>query len=211
MKSAVAMSLMAALVNAPAARADEAAQPQQDSYDRRYIGFDDLAALDPKSGAVYRLTLPYEGKYKNPIAPVDFYRKVGREDLAQEYERRQSLRTALLVGGGAIALAAVIGSVIVASGSGPACSLGSVDFAQCVSESASSGRDRLTTASAIGLAGIFLGGSLTLAGAFTNPQPVSAPQMRELADRYNQKLRQSLSVAPVLAPGGAGVAMALRF
>ena len=60
---------------------------------------------------------------------------------------------------------------------------------------------------------VLIGGALLLAGAGTDPHPVDASQMRELADPYNQKLKQQLEVQvlPLVSPDKAGLAVRLRF
>jgi len=60
---------------------------------------------------------------------------------------------------------------------------------------------------------VLIGGALLLAGAGTDPHPVDASQMRELADPYNQKLKQQLEVQvlPLVSPDKAGLAVGLRF
>jgi len=82
-----------------------------------------------------------------------------------------------------------------------------------MSDSSSRAESGLWTAAAVGLGGAFLGGALLLAGAATNPNPLDAWQMRELADGYNQRLKQRLGVSllPVVAPETTGVALNMRF
>ena len=190
----------ALLLAAPLAKADE-------QYDQHYIGFDDFAFADPDTGLVQRLTLPYEGKYKVPLEGAAFYRKVGREDLAHEYELRSRRRIGMMVLGGLVVAGGAIGSIAVASQSGPDCALGSAGFGQCVVDSGNAGRARISEAAAIGIGAGLAGGALLLAGALLDPNPVSAPEMRRLADLYNQKLK----LAPVVSTSTAGLAMNLRF
>jgi hypothetical protein len=74
-------------------------------------------------------------------------------------------------------------------------------------------RSGIVTAAVVRVGGALIGGALLLAGAGTDPHPVDASQMRELADRYNQKLKQQLGVQvlPLVSPDEAGLAVGLRF
>jgi hypothetical protein len=63
----------------------------------------------------------------------------------------------------------------------------------------------------IGVGGLLVGGTLYFAGALTAPRPASAPEMREMADRYNEGLKAQLGVAPLARPDGGGVSLNVRF
>src|SRR5207248_2217185 len=78
-----------------------------------YIGFDDVGTFDPRTGLLYKVTEPYEGKYKKPMAPVEFYRRIGREDLAQEYTAREIRRNELMTAGAVIGLGSLVASAII--------------------------------------------------------------------------------------------------
>jgi hypothetical protein len=65
--------------------------------------------------------------------------------------------------------------------------------------------------SVIGVGGLLVGGTLYFAGALTAPRPASAPEMREMADRYNEGLKAQLGVAPLGRPDGGGVSLNVRF
>jgi hypothetical protein len=58
---------------------------------------------------------------------------------------------------------------------------------------------------------VLVGGTLYFAGALMDPRPVSAPEMREMADRYNEGLKGQLGVAPLARPDGGGVALGVQF
>jgi hypothetical protein len=127
MKTAIALGLLLA-------GDAHAAEPAQEQYDRQYIGFDDLWATT-RSGT-QRWVEPYLGKYKVPLSTPDFYRRVGRADLADAYESRATRSTALIVAGGVVTAGAVIAGVVVAAQSQRAnCNVSSPDFAQCASAS----------------------------------------------------------------------------
>jgi hypothetical protein len=203
MKTAIALCLLLA-------SAARAAEPAQEQYDRQYIGFDDLWAT--KGAATQRWVEPYLGKYKVPLSAPDFYRRVGRADLADDYESRAWRSGALIVAGSAVTVGAIIAGVVVASqGQSAPCDVASPDFGQCASASASQTRSRINTASLIGVGGALAGGTLFLAGLLTGPRPVSGPEMREMADRYNQDLKAQLGVAAIARPDGGGMALSVQF
>ena len=197
----------------PAARAEPSNPPvSQEDYDKQFIWFEQFNAIDPKTGTLYEATLAYEGKYRKPLAGADFYRRVGREDLAQQYVSREERRQALMVSGSLIALGSLVATFIIAANGASAapCDLGP-SFAQCVSAHSADARSSVATAAAVGIGGGLIGGALMLAGAGTHPHPVDAAQMRELADAYNQRLKQRVSVVPLSTADKAGLALDVRF
>ena len=217
-RSSVVVLAAASPVGTPAARAEQRDETSlQEEYDRHFIGFENFVAVDPKTGAVRRATEVYEGRYRKPIEGADFYRKVGREDLAQEYALRAGRQSTLRIAGGVIALSAFVASAIIVANSMSAdpCDVNSPfpDFARCASERASQARSGVTTAAIVGISGGLVGGALLIAAAVTDPNPVDASQMRELADQYNRQLKQKLgvSVVPLASPDRAGFALDLRF
>jgi len=56
-----------------------------------------------------------------------------------------------------------------------------------------------------------VGGTLFLVGQLTGPRPVRLPEMREMADCYNQDLKAQLGVAPIARPNGGGMALSVQF
>jgi len=207
--------LASSLSIAPAHAEESTAAASQEDYDRHFIGFDDWSVLDLHSRSVYRVSEPYEGKDRVPLAPTDFYRKVGREDLAQEYELRENRRSALMATGTAIAVGGLTAMAVIAIAGQPGgCSQQSfADFSSCVSDQGAQARDTMITAGLVGLGGAVIGGLFCLAGSGIDPNPVGPAVMHDLAERHNQDLKRrlGLSVAPVAAPGRAGLALDLRF
>jgi len=139
------------------------------------------------------------------MAPVEFYRRIGREDLAQEYTAREIRRNELMTAGAVIGLGSLVASAIIVTNalSSANCDVNNQPaFGQCLAERSSRADSGLLTASVVGLGGGLLGGALLLAGASINPNPINASQMRELADGYNHRLRQQLgmSVRPLASP-----------
>jgi hypothetical protein len=215
-RATVALVAAGSVAVPPPARADEPppASPQEE-YDLHFIGFDDFGLVDPETGVFHKMTEAYEGKYKKPIGGADFYRTVGREDLAQEYLEREQRRNALMIAGGAVALGSLVASSIIAANgfSSSSCDVTSPSFAQCSDAEASRASTGVLAAAAVGISGLLVGGGLFLAGAATNPNPLDASRMRELADQYNRQLKQRLDVSllPLASPDRAGLALNLRF
>jgi hypothetical protein len=187
----------------------------QDDYDERFIGFDELGVFDPHSGALYKLTLPYQGKERKPLTEPEFYRLIGREDLADEYGARDARRKMLIGAGALVALGAVAAGAIIGIQSQPGLCT-DADFAAfnaCVSRHSDEAHSGMVTGVAVAAGGLLVGGALVLAGALTNPHPLDAVQMRALADGYNRQLKQKVGVrlVPLVTPDTAGVALSLSF
>ena len=211
-KSATALLVVGTLVFSPVARADEAAGSiAQQEYERKYLSFDDFGAIDLRTGKFYRLTEPYQGKYKDPITPEAFYRLVGREDLAQQYQSREQTRTLLRIAGAATFLAGTVAALVVAFGSRTSCSASDPNFAQCAAAAQDDAQSRAIPSLALFGIGAILGGSLYGGGLQMNPEPVDVGARRELADHYNQELRRRLGLSVMANGDGGGVAMNARF
>ena len=217
-RRAMVVLVVAGSVAPAAARAEPAEETSaQEEYDRRFIGFDDFGVVDPQTRLFAKITRIYEGKYKRPLEAGDFYRRIGRDDLAQEYAARSARRNTLMAAGGVVMLGSLVASGVIAANalSSASCDPGGsfAAFDRCVSAQSSQARSGVLTAAIVGIGGVLVGGSLFGAGAATNPNPVDEPQMRELADRYNHQLKQHLgiSLAPLASPRSAGLALDLRF
>ena len=198
----------------PAARAEPPTPPiSQEDYEKQFIWFEQFGAIDPRTGRVYEATMAYEGKYRKLLEGAEFYRRVGREDLAQQYVSREERRQALMATGGVIALGSLVATFMIAANRASAdpCDVRSPGFAQCVAAHSADSRSSVATAAAVGIGGGLVGGALLLAGAGTNPHPVDVAQMRELADGYNQRLKQRVSVVPLSTADKAGLALDVRF
>src|SRR3954468_4564124 len=149
-------------------------QSSAEDYDDRFIGFDDYAAIDPETGVLHKFAEPYEGRYKKPLAAPDFYRLVGREDLAQEYVSRETRQRFLMGAAAIVALGSVVATAVLALESQPGpCPLGDyAAFSACSSRQADEGRSSVLTAAAIGAGGVLIAAVLGFAAASTNPHPV---------------------------------------
>lgn len=222
-----ALLLIPLLVGWPGrAGANETPGPSDAPYDEQFIGFDDFGGVVSHDGFVtgtVQWSVPYVGKYKQPLAGADFYRKVGRDDLARVYDDRMALKTGLITGGVIVALATSIIGIVLLSNGHEDCGtvtqpspLANASFAACVDRNINSGPDGGALALAIG--GPLLGGVAALAGGMIDPDPVDLVERRRLADDYNRGLREKESsgsgapdvqIRPMIGASGAGLSIAL--
>lgn len=120
------------------------------------------------------LTLREDG---TPIDAREFYRAVGRGDLAERYERRRRAKIALQIAGLALVGAATAGLVWHSASDGVPDAVG-------------------WTAAGVGLAG----GTMQAIGALLSPHPIDAAEADALAAAHNRRI--AVGVAPL--PGGGG-------
>lgn len=116
------------------------------------------------------------GVLDDPITETEFYKIVGRNDLAAEHESLRSKRTGLLVGGGVTAALGVGLSFVSLLGGG---------------------LDGEMPQVAIGIGGaaaIVAGAAGIIWGASVDPHPVSESESRELGDSHNQKIAADMGV-----------------
>lgn len=140
----------------------------------------------------------FRGRYREKVDEADFFREIGRADLAER--RAEKLRTkGFLIGAG---LAVVLGSVaygVVSMNRADDCDvpLGDPGWADaCVDRPG----DALKRAVVVGMAGITAGSALILGGAMVDGHPVEPHELRRLADQYNAGLRSRLSSPPPPRP-----------
>lgn len=190
-----------------------------DAYRRNRIWFRESVAVNLKTGWVTHFLHAAQGDTGVPLDGADFYRVVGRDDLAARYTRRKRLRRGMLIGGGVAAL----GGVVLASWPSP--------HERCLDEPGNTSLD------CVGLQGsptslndagdlVAVGGFVAFfAGLFYNPHPVSVKEAVELADAYNESLRAgranagprpgsvrgSVSLAPVATLEGVSLMLLGRF
>jgi hypothetical protein len=184
----------------------------REEYEKKFIGFDDLAVVNAQTGAlVSTQTLPYQGKFKKPIDGQAFYALVGREDLASTYGARSTAKTVAVVGGGTGLLAGLVVMMAPLVSPEPCESDFTLEtFTACHDRRSAAMKSGLVTGSVIG----GVGAVALIIGAAINPHPVTPAEARELADGYNKKLKKELGiteVTPVVGPNGGGLAVAGRF
>jgi hypothetical protein len=175
---------------------------------QKYFSVGDEDALSPtyqNTSLDSRPTI-YQGKYHQEITQPDFFRQVGRDDLAQEYARRRTRKVMFIGGGIAVGVAGLVAGL---SGS---CSVNNAQT--CIAN-----KQTILALSAVAGAGI------ATIGILVKTSPAGPEEIRRLADQYNEGLRRRLAtpppateasapeieVQPLLLRGGAGVAIGLRF
>jgi hypothetical protein len=154
------------------------------------------------------------------LSAAEFYRLVGRGDLASASEVRKSER-AILYTFSFLTFAAGVGTGIWVSNNAqdlndPACfAQGTKSYNQCVDRAQ---KTSLYGALLIG-SGVVVGGLLLTIAALTPDMVTTAEQTAQLADRYNRNLSKRLSsiseprvqVTPVFGKDGGGLAARFTF
>ncbi len=179
------------------------------------------------SGSSTRGWTVMRGEVDHLIDHRDFYRLVDRPDLADDYDHRRHIAIGTAIGGGVgLAVALVWSAVAVQSwyASRPMCQLGDPSFSACVEADANRPGPALT-----GPLFLALGSLVPLGiGAYygRNTDPVGEDEAKNMADGYNNRLRENLGLPVVdrqpmirdlqLAPyatgsSGGGLALAGRF
>jgi len=116
------------------------------------------------------------GVLDDPITETEFYRTIGRKDLAEAHESLSSKKTGLLVGGG-VTTALGVGLSFVGLLGG--------------------GLDGEMPQVAIGVGGaaaILVGAAGIVWGASVDPHPVSESEAHKLGEAHNDKLAQEMGV-----------------
>ncbi len=156
---------------------------------------------------------------REPLAAAEFYRRVGRPDLAAHAEDRGRQRVWLMTGGGLVLAAGVVAGVLVMSGapdtSSPACQNWDPHAYNDCADRAS--KAQMGGALLIG-AGLVLGGVLIVWG-MNVPEMVTAPEETlRLATEHNRTLAGKngatgvrFELVPAVSPRFAGLSARLTF
>lgn len=159
----------------------------------------------------------FRGGVDEQLDPPAFYRMVGRDDLAQAYQRRQ----ALMIGGYLVAAVAFGAAawIYYRGDNLDSCSVPFSQLEQCAN-------DRMhSQVPAIIAGGVAVAGGLFGTYFFRNPHPIDENDAKTLADAYNQRLRgqlglpvatseplvRELAVSPVSGRANRGLVLAGRF
>jgi hypothetical protein len=187
--------------------------------------------------AVYDMTgarlLAYGGRRVSPVVPLapvaspatvggfdprvlpfvegpEFYRAVGRPDLARRYESRRATKTIMRVGGGILLAGGILVGLIDAAGSAVQ---NTVYTAGCVTGSATDCASSSSPSSAPWVVAL-IGLGLVVTPAFIATDPLGPAEKAALLTSVTSAVPRpslSLSVAPALAPGGGTLTVGGRF
>ena len=159
----------------------------------------------------------YSSRGARQVSAVEFYRMVGRTDLAAESEMRKTTRGWLYAAGFLSFAGGVASGILVSSNAqslnDPHCfAKGVKSYNECVNNSSS---QSLLGAALIG-GGVLVGGLFATWGALTPDMVTSPDETAKMAAKYNRELatklsQPSVSVTPVFGPGGGGLALAGKF
>lgn len=159
-------------------------------YDEQYLDFEDgsVVGASGRGGPIEEESRPVLGKSRRLLDDEEFYRMVERPDLVSRYQKRQWVRSGLMVVGGLAFVGASATAIGILVGSRPCVSGG--DGMGCLAE----GLERLGNSSRIALVGGSVGLWLFLTGVLMNPQPIEPREARSLAGAFNKKLRARLGL-----------------
>lgn len=141
----------------------------------------------------------YQGRYRKEMDEDDFFREVGRNDLAESYRNRRVARRGLIGVGIAGAIGTTVYALATAFGNDD-CNVpvGDPNFGEACVEAP--GR-ALGRAGGIFMVGLAASGGLILGAVLVNPHPVKVDELRRLADEYNVTLRRRLAAPAAPKPG----------
>src|SRR5262249_51547439 len=135
----------------------------------------------------------FQGDGGDQLDPIEFYRRVGREDLVDGYLHRRRVAITTFVASGVAFLAADALLAKMANTGGPDCSVAS-NLSACIDADTKARADARSTylpAILTLMAASFVGLGVT-AWYGSHLQPISEREAKSLADQYNQGLRRNL-------------------
>jgi hypothetical protein len=153
----------------------KASEEAREAYRKQFIWFEGLEDVEHHGAMVTDWSNVYVGKQKYRLEPEEFYRKVGRPDLAEEYESRWRRRLAGATMYGVGALGVVFGSV------------------WWIERGINDGNMTAPALITVGSAAALLAGRYI---APHNIHPVTASEAQDLADDHNGRLKQDLGLPP---------------
>jgi hypothetical protein len=195
-------------------------------YKRRRVWFNTTTAVNLQTGQIVgRWTIPLVGESATPLEGADFYRYVGREDLAKRYRNNTIVKYSLMIPGYALFLTGTtLGTLYFIKGSSSVSEL-------TPDEQESQKNLGLGLLIGCGVGGLVMG----MVGSFWPSHPVNAQEAIQLAEGYNQGLKKqlgleeeeegatvaqqgdgdaqglSLHLLPVIAPHTYGLGLGMRF
>jgi hypothetical protein len=163
----------------PADSSDAGFAKRLDLYEQGYLSIERHHGYRSSSVELF------QGRERRQLDYTTFYQLVGRPDLAQAYTRNEEVGTLI----GLVGLGTILTGLAVAVAHRGDCT--AMNLGVCTDYD-SSGRN-------IGM-GVMLGGAvLGLIGAGVAQRPTNDFEERQLADGYNQHLRERLGLPPLQA------------
>jgi hypothetical protein len=167
----------------------------REAYAKQVIWFQNMVGVNQYGNVVSSWSTVYKGKYRQRLEPEDFYREVGRPDLAEAYASNSSQAS----WSSALATIGLLGTI----------GGGSWWLAEGISSSY--GADSDTTLPIVITAG---SAAMMVAGFVIMPDkvhPVSSSEALEMADEHNKKLKKELGLAHDYSPLPRGENQALKY
>jgi hypothetical protein len=119
----------------------------------------------------------FQGKWRQPLNPEEFYNAVGRSDLAESYSRRQGTRVTLMIGG---IVAGVVGFGVMAHGASAG---GEDEFGEPKMD-----ENEMKIGTLIVVGGLVM----WVVGRVMNPHPVSVSEAHAIAVQHNNTLESAI-------------------
>ncbi len=132
-------------------------------------------------------TIAERGTFGSIVDPTDFYDKVGRPDLATEFERRSTARTVFM--GSSVVVGSVVPYILAVAGS----SIDPICFTVCTPDQQRRQRTANTMYILAG-ASIITGLVGFVSTLFWSAHPVGVDERRALADEHNAALKKKLGL-----------------
>ena len=155
------------------------------------------------------------GKERRELTPVEFFQLTGRNDLVERAHANASLRRALLIGAGALALVTMtVGAVLLATapaGGNTACNSGDNVLYNYYCQPQSYLHNWV--GGVLLVAGLGISGAIATVGLTLRPEVLNSLRLQELIDQYNASLARPASVRlmPWLSPAGGGLVAGASF
>jgi hypothetical protein len=188
-------------------------QAQFDEYLERRVWFQGMAAVSAQNGAVMSTwSVPYKGKYKEPLPGVKFYEYVGEPEIAKTVRTRQWVRRGIGVGSTALMVGGLWGlSKNIDGLSSPGCwaeddpeeQEDCEDDYEEEEEAYARKMRNLAILSGVGFVGVYVPLFIK-----TDPTPVS--ERYRMADEYNKALREELGLPDDLSGFKSGTDYGVR-
>lgn len=185
------------------------------------FGDDYHISVSQYGGSVRREWFAMHGELDQRLDPHEFYRLVGRPDLADAYDHRHRVMLGGLVVGGVgmtaslVALIAMRPTLQIDS-----CAATDPNYQMCLDAANTKFLDEQQDAMLVGFGLLGVGTIGLVVGLWYHyhPHPISEDEAKQLADQHNQALRRTLGLpivdvqlAPIATASSGGFALSGRF